>query len=79
VASGTSAAPQQRPTANGGSPEAQKQDGEFPRRITVNITTAMSVSLERMRRRMRLKEAVIARIGLMTYLAANDPQYREDD
>jgi hypothetical protein len=79
VASGTSGAPQQRPAANGGLPEAQKQDGEFPRRITVNITTAMSASLERMRRRLRLKEAVVARLGLMHYLAANDPQYREDD
>jgi hypothetical protein len=31
-----------------------------------------------MRQRMRLKEAVIGRLGLMTYLATNDPQYRED-
>jgi hypothetical protein len=38
----------------------------------------MAVSLERMRRRLRLKEAVIGRLALMNYLAANDPQYRED-
>jgi len=28
---------------------------------------------------MRLKEAVIARIGLMYYLASQDREYREDD
>jgi hypothetical protein len=67
------------PAANGGAPAAEKQGGEFPRRITLNITSAMTLSLERLRRRMKLKEAVIARIGLMTYLAANDPHYHEDD
>jgi hypothetical protein len=38
----------------------------------------MAESLERLHRRLRLKEAVIARLALMSYLAQNDPQYRED-
>jgi hypothetical protein len=62
---------------NGAAAEA-KRPSEFPIRFGLNITPAMAESLERMRRRMRLKEAVIGRLALMHYLAANDPHYRED-
>jgi hypothetical protein len=76
-------APNTSPAPNGGSPQAQKQrkavPEEFPIRISLNITPQMNASLERMRRRTRLKQAVIARLGLMDYLARNDPQYREVD
>ena len=71
-------APSALPVANGSPPKAEKPPGEFPIRLSLNITSAMAVSLERMRRRLRLKEAVIGRLALMNYLAANDPQYRED-
>jgi hypothetical protein len=77
-ASGASAAPGPSPAANGGAPAARRQASEFPVRLTLNLTPAMHASLQRMRQRMRLKEAVIGRLGLMTYLATNDPQYRED-
>jgi len=73
--------PNVSPGANGSSPEAKKHNSppsEFPIRLGLNITPAMAASLQRLRRRMRLKEAVIGRLGLMTYLAANDQQYRED-
>jgi hypothetical protein len=55
-----------------------KPPGEFPIRIGLNITEAMAASLQRMHRRLRLKEAVIGRLALMSYLATNDPLYRED-
>ena len=75
-------APNTSPAPNGGAPQAKPQrkavPEEFPIRISLNITPAMNNSLERMRRRTRLKQAVIARLGLMDYLARNDPQYRED-
>jgi hypothetical protein len=74
-------APNASPGANGSSPEVKKQTSppsEFPVRLSLNITPAMAASLERMRRRLRLKEAVIGRLALMNYLATNDPQYRED-
>jgi hypothetical protein len=67
---------------NGTSPEAKKQNSppsEFPIRLSLNITPAMAASLGRLRRRMRLKEAVIGRLALMHYLAAQDLHYREDD
>jgi hypothetical protein len=79
AASGAPGAPGPAPAANGGTPAARKQASEFPVRLTLNLTPAMQASLQRLRRRMRLKEAVIGRIGLMTYFAANDPHYREDD
>jgi hypothetical protein len=72
--------PDASPASNGASTEPKKRNsapGEFPIRLGLNITPAMHASLQRMRRRMRLKEAVIGRLGLMQYLAANDPQYRE--
>jgi hypothetical protein len=62
---------------NGSAAEA-KRPSEFPIRLGLNITPAMAESLERLHRRLRLKEAVIARLALMSYLAQNDPQYRED-
>jgi hypothetical protein len=73
--------PSVSPGGNGTSPEAKKQNSppsEFPIRLGLNITPAMAASLERLRRRLRLKEAVIGRLALMHYLAAQDPQYRED-
>jgi len=74
-------APDAAPGPNGASAEAKKRSSsptEFPIRMSLNITPAMAASLERMRRRLRLKEAVIGRLALMHYLAAQDPQYRED-
>jgi hypothetical protein len=74
-------APSAAPGANGSSPEVKKRNAafsEFPIRLGLNITPAMAASLERMRRRLRLKEAVIGRLALMNYLATNDPAYRED-
>jgi hypothetical protein len=59
------------PGPNGSATEA-KRPSEFPIRFGLNITPAMAESLERMRRRMRLKEAVIGRLALMHYLAANE-------
>jgi hypothetical protein len=70
--------PSVSPGGNGTSPEAKKPPSEFPIRLGLNITPAMATSLERLRRRLRLKEAVIGRLALMHYLAAQDPQYRED-
>jgi hypothetical protein len=73
--------PSVSPGGNGTSPETKKQNSpssEFPIRLGLNITPAMAASLERLRRRLRLKEAVIGRLALMHYLAAQDPQYRED-
>jgi hypothetical protein len=74
-------APHASPGPNGTSAEVKKRNSppsEFPIRLGLNITPGMAASLQRLRRRMRLKEAVIGRLGLMTYLAANDPQYREE-
>jgi hypothetical protein len=74
-------APDAAPGPNGASAEAKKRNSppsEFPIRLGLNITPAMAASLERLRRRLRLKEAVIGRLALMHYLAAQDPQYRED-
>jgi hypothetical protein len=74
-------APNASPATNGSSPEVERRNSppsEFPIRLGLNITPAMAASLERLRRRMRLKEAVIGRLGLMTYLATNDPLYKED-
>jgi hypothetical protein len=79
TAPATASTPQQ---ANGASPQVkQPSEGrsEFPDRLALNITPAMTASLERMRRHMRLKVAVVARLGLMEYLARHDPQYREVD
>jgi hypothetical protein len=64
--------------AKGGPVEGKKRIEEFPVRISLNITHNMAASLQRMHRRTRLKEAVIARLGLMDYLARQDPNYRED-
>src|SRR5262249_22648854 len=61
-----------------GSAPAKKKAEEFPIRISLNITEAMSASLARLHKRMRLKEAVIARLGLMHWLASQDHEYRED-
>jgi hypothetical protein len=76
-------APNASPAPNGGAPKAKRQrkavPEEFPIRISLNITVAMNDALERMRRRTRLKQAVIGRLGLMDYLARHDPQYREAD
>jgi hypothetical protein len=66
---------------NGASAEAKKRNAsppEFPIRLGLNITKAMAASLARMHKRLRLKEAVIGRLAVMQYLAANDPQYREE-
>jgi hypothetical protein len=52
---------------------------EFPFQLKLNITKAMVESLERLHRSTRLKQGVIGRLGLMEYLAARDPQYREED
>jgi hypothetical protein len=74
-------APNASPGANGSSPEVKKQNSppsEFPIRLGLNITPAMAASLQRMHRRLRLKEAVIGRLALMQYLASNDPHYREE-
>jgi hypothetical protein len=73
--------PSASPGGNGTSHETKKQNSpssEFPIRLGLNITPAMAASLERLHRRLRLKEAVIGRLALMHYLAAQDPQYRED-
>ena len=70
-------APSASPGANGSSPET-KRPSEFPIRLGLNITEAMAASLQRMHRRLRLKEAVIGRLALMQYLATNDPNYREE-
>jgi hypothetical protein len=69
-------APNASPGANGPSPEVEK--GEFPIRLGLNITRATAASLQRLHRRMRLKEAVIGRLALMSYCAMHDPEYRED-
>src|SRR5215831_21157796 len=74
-------APNPAPGANGSSPEAKRRNlppSEFPIRLGLNITPAMAASLQRMHRRLRLKEAVIGRLALMHYLASQDPQYREE-
>ena len=71
--------PDGSPAPNGGPAEARQQLGEFPIRLSLNITPAMAASLARLKRRMRLKEGVIARVGLMHWLASQDPHYREDD
>ena len=63
---------------NGSAPEAKERPSEFPVRISLNITEAMSRSLARLHKRMRLKEAVIARLALMHWLASQDHEYRED-
>jgi hypothetical protein len=52
-------APHASPGANGSPPAGQTRKSEFPLRLGLNITTSMAASLERMRRRLRLKEAVI--------------------
>src|SRR5262245_45271945 len=78
----SSPAPSNSPSANGSPREMKRRSSshsEFPNRITLNITPAMAASLGRLRRRMRLKEGVIGRIGLMTWLATQDREYREDD
>jgi hypothetical protein len=67
--------PDATPATNG----AAARLSEFPIRLGLNITPAMAESLKRMRRRLRLKEAVIGRLALMSYLAQNDREYREDD
>jgi hypothetical protein len=76
-------APNASPAPNGGALKAKRQrkavPEEFPVRISLNITNSMLASLERMRRRTRLKQAVVARLGLMDYLARHDPQYHEVD
>jgi hypothetical protein len=72
-------APSATPAANGSPPAGPTRKPEFPIRLGLNITDAMAASLQRMRRRLRLKEAVIGRLALMNYLATNDPQYREED
>jgi hypothetical protein len=70
------------PAPNGG-PAGVKQrtspPSEFPIRLQLNITPKMLASLERQRRRMRLKQAIVARLGLMQWLSSVDPEYREDD
>jgi hypothetical protein len=66
---------------NGARAEAKKRKpvrSEFPIRLGLNITEAMAASLARIRRRLRLKEAVIGRLALMQYLASQDREYRED-
>jgi hypothetical protein len=70
--------PDATPATNGAAAEAKRPPPEFPVRLGLNITPAMAESLKRLRRRLRLKEAVIGRLALMHYLATNDPQYRED-
>ena len=75
-------APETSPGPNGAPAEANKRDpsrSEFPIRLGLNITPAMAASLGRLRRRMKLKEAVIGRLALMNWLASQDREYREDD
>jgi hypothetical protein len=50
----------------------------FPIQLRINITPAMNASLEQLSRRLLLPKGTIGRIALMTYLAANDPSYSED-
>jgi hypothetical protein len=74
--------PSVSPGGNGTSPETKKRDSrpsEFPIRLCLNITPAMAASLARLHQRMRLKEGVIGRLGLMYYLASQDREYREVD
>jgi hypothetical protein len=77
-------APRRSPAANGSptvaAPKKERKvvPSEFPIKLSLNITEAMAESLGRLHRRLRLKEAVIARLALMSYLAQNDPHYRED-
>jgi hypothetical protein len=71
-------APSAYPAAGNGAKERKKVPSEFPVRLYLNITPAMAASLQRLHRRLRLKEAVIGRLALMTYLAQNDREYRED-
>ena len=70
--------PNVSPAPNGRPAEVKKPPSEFPVRISLNITPAMAQSLQRIRRRLRLKEAVIGRLALMQYLASNDREYHED-
>jgi hypothetical protein len=66
-------------TANGPTPRKQHRNTpvNFPVQFHIALTFPMKASLERLSRRLLLKEGVIGRIALMQYLAANDPQYRE--
>ena len=73
-----SPAPPRPSVGPNGSAPAKKKAEEFPIRISLNITEAMSASLKRLHKRMRLKEAVIARLALMHWLASQDQEYRED-
>ena len=80
-ANASPATPGVSPAGNGTSPEAKRRKAtlsEFPIRLCLNITPAMAASLARLHHRMRLKEAVIGRLGLMYWLAQQDPQYREE-
>ena len=74
------ASPGVSPAGNGISPESKRRKAtpsEFPIRLCLNITPAMAASLARLHQRMKLKEGVIGRLGLMHWLAQQDPQYRE--
>ena len=76
--SGAPSAPSGSLAANGGPSEVGSGE-EFPIRLgPINITPAMAASFERLKRRTRLKVGIIARLGLMHYLASQDPHYRED-
>jgi hypothetical protein len=80
-ANASPATPGVSPGGNGTSPETKKRDSrpsEFPIRLCLNITPAMAASLARLHQRMRLKEGVIGRLGLMFYLASQDREYHED-
>ena len=77
-ANASPAPPRVAPGGNGTSPDVKKRSEEFPIRLSMNITEAMSASLKRLHRRMRLKEGVIARLALMHWLAQQDHEYRED-
>ena len=71
-------APATSPVAGNGSHAGKRQSNiEFPIRLSLNITPAMANSLARISRRMRLKEGIVGRLGLMAYLQANDAEYRE--
>jgi hypothetical protein len=52
---------------------------QFPLQLKLNITLAMDASLQRLARRLRLPVGVLARLGVMQYLAQQDREYREDD
>jgi hypothetical protein len=72
----TSSAGQNGPAAK--APRQSNRAIRFPIQLRTHITPAMAASLARISKRMLTPEGVIGRWALIQYLAANDPEYREE-